>query len=59
MTSFCIITDAPVFKEAPKSIEANSGEKVNLACDVDGNPLEIIWVYDPIDKVSNIQTKAK
>lgn len=50
---FFVKPDAPSFKEAPKSIEADNGEKINLACDADGNPLEIIWVYDPIDKVSS------
>lgn len=43
--------DAPSFKQLPKSIEAEDGDEVTLECEVDGNPLEIYWVYDPIDRV--------
>lgn len=38
--------------QLPKSIEADDREKVHLNCEVDGNPLEIIWLHDPIDRVS-------
>lgn len=41
-----------MFKESPKSLEADKGDKVTLTCLADGNPLEIVWVHDPIDRVS-------
>lgn len=41
-----------MFKESPKSVEADKGDKVTLTCLADGNPLEIVWVHDPIDRVS-------
>lgn len=47
-----IRSDPPTFIETPKSTEANKGEKVNLKCSADGNPLEIIWVHDPIDRIN-------
>ncbi|KAG4072922.1 hypothetical protein HA402_006602 [Bradysia odoriphaga] len=34
----------PVFKSSPKSVEADLKEEINLECDVDGNPLEIVWL---------------
>lgn len=43
--------DAPMFKESPKSVEADKNDKVTLTCLADGNPLEIVWVHDPIDRV--------
>lgn len=48
------ISDPPVFKQLPTSVEGDDKEKINLACDVDGNPLEIVWVHDPIDRVRNV-----
>lgn len=46
------MSDGPVFKQLPRSVEAEEGEDVELECEVDGNPLEIFWVHDPIDRVS-------
>lgn len=51
--SICsIFVDPPTFIETPKSIEADKGEKISLMCSADGNPVEIVWVHDPIDRVS-------
>lgn len=45
------LADPPVFKQLPKSVEAEDEDEVELECEVDGNPLEIVWVHDPIDRV--------
>lgn len=50
--SFYRYTDPPSFKETPKSVEGEKGDRVTLNCQADGNPLEIVWVHDPIDRVS-------
>lgn len=54
-----ISLDPPIFKKLPKSIEADEKEKVTLTCDVDGNPLEIVWVHDPTDRVSHQKRDIK
>lgn len=46
------LPDPPVFKSPPKSVEADLREEINLECDVDGNPLEIVWVHAPAAEVS-------
>lgn len=48
-----VYIDPPVFKHAPQSVDADEKEVVKMSCDADGNPLEIVWVHDPIDRVSN------
>ena len=45
-------SDPPLFITMPSSVEADKKEAVDLTCDVDGNPLDIVWVHDPIDRVS-------
>lgn len=47
-----------MFTESPKSVEADKGDKVTLTCSADGNPLEIVWVHDPIDRVSVFASKS-
>lgn len=37
-------------------MEADKNDKVTLKCEADGNPLEIVWVHDPIDRVSVLHT---
>lgn len=39
----------PVFRQPLRSVEADARDKIKLHCDVDGNPLEIVWVHDPVD----------
>lgn len=59
MYSFSVsFADAPMFKESPKSMEADKGDKVTLTCSADGNPLEIVWVHDPIDRVSVLHSDS-
>lgn len=41
-----------MFKSPPKSVEADLKEEIHLECDVDGNPLEIVWVHAPAAEVS-------
>lgn len=41
-----------MFKSPPKSVEADLKDDINLECDVDGNPLEIVWVHAPAAEVS-------
>lgn len=41
-----------MFKLPPKSVEADLKDEINLECDVDGNPLEIVWVHAPAAEVS-------
>lgn len=44
--------DGPVFKTRPKSVEADIGSSVSLACDVDGNPQpDIVWIHDQTERV--------
>lgn len=46
--------DGPVFRARPKSVEADIGSSVTLACDVVGNPApEILWIHEPNDKVNS------
>ncbi|XP_031628454.1 irregular chiasm C-roughest protein-like [Contarinia nasturtii] len=42
----------PSFVETPKSVEADRGDKVTLTCSAQGNPLEIVWVHDPVDRIN-------
>lgn len=44
--------DPPSFTELPESKEADKGDRVTLNCVADGNPVEIVWVHDPLDRVS-------
>lgn len=46
-------TDPPIFRQPLRSVEADAGEKIRLHCDVDGNPMEIVWVHDPIDRINH------
>lgn len=48
---FTLNVDPPSFIETPKTVEADKGEKVTLTCSADGNPVDIVWVHDPIDRV--------
>lgn len=36
-----------------RSVEADAQERIRLFCDVDGQPLEIVWVHDPVDRRHN------
>lgn len=46
------LPDQPTFLKRPKNAEADIDETVYLFCEVDANPpSEIIWVFDPIDRV--------
>lgn len=47
-----LFLDSPSFIETPVSVEADKGEKVTLTCLADGNPLEIVWVHDPKDRIN-------
>lgn len=45
--------DPPSFTERPQNVESEMGENVTMNCFVDSNPkADIIWVFDPIDRVS-------
>lgn len=42
----------PAFRSPLKSIEADEGDTVTLACDVDGNPTpDVEWIFNPSSKV--------
>lgn len=45
--------DPPVFRQPLRSVEADTNETIRLHCDVDGNPLEIVWVHDPTDRLNH------
>lgn len=47
-----LFSDPPSFIETPTSVEADKGDKINLICSADGNPLEIVWVHDPRDRIN-------
>lgn len=48
----CSVSDGPVFRARPKSIEADNGASITLTCDVVGNPSpDILWIHEPNDKV--------
>ena len=50
-----IQTDKPVFKSEPVDKNAELGEKVELTCDVDGNPEpEIVWTQEDSQKVPQL-----
>lgn len=47
-----LILDPPSFKYRPENVEAEMNENITLSCIVDANPPpDIIWVFDPIDRV--------
>lgn len=47
------VTDGPVFKTRPKSVEADLDQVAVLTCDVDGNPpADIVWIHEPTDRVN-------
>ncbi len=47
-----ILSDQPTFLKRPTNVQADMDEIVYLYCEVDANPpSEIIWVFDPIDRV--------
>lgn len=49
---FHTLSDQPTFLKQPTNVEADIDETVYLYCEVDSNPpSEIIWVFDPIDRV--------
>lgn len=49
---FYVLPDQPTFLKLPTNVEADNDETVYLFCEVDANPpSEIIWVFDPIDRV--------
>lgn len=50
---FVCVSDGPVFRTRPKSVEADNGGSTTLTCDVVGNPSpDILWIHEPNDKVS-------
>lgn len=51
---------APRFKTEPTDVDADEGEQVTLACDVDGNPPpEIVWLHEAQNKVIKIGAKLE
>lgn len=45
--------DQPTFIKRPHNVDADNQEVVKLSCEIDANPPpEIIWVFDPIDRVN-------
>lgn len=53
LLSICCHADPPSFVRRPHNIQADSQENITLVCIVDANPTpDIIWVFDPIDRVS-------
>lgn len=46
------ISDGPIFRQRPASVEADVGALVSLVCDVAGNPTpDIVWIHDPSNRV--------
>lgn len=53
-------SDQPSFSKRPENVEADSQEQVTLDCEVDANPVpEIVWVFDPSDRVSLHNDKSE
>lgn len=45
--------DPPSFNERQQNVESEMGDNITMNCLVDSNPkADIVWVFDPIDRVS-------
>lgn len=50
---FFLNADQPSFIRLPENVEADDQSEVTLSCEVTSNPIpDIVWVFDPIDRVS-------
>lgn len=48
-----LLIDQPSFIRLPENVEADDQMEVTLNCEVISNPIpDIVWVFDPIDRVS-------
>ncbi|CAD7090949.1 unnamed protein product, partial [Hermetia illucens] len=45
------ISYGPIFRQTPKSVEADIGSTASLVCDVDGNPAaDIVWISEATER---------